>query len=87
VSKTPFTDFLNKTKHKEFSERLYREVLELFEGHGLSELQIRAFLWGTLKDIEEEVKKENQESKTPQQVPFTYGPPRPWPPHTGGGSS
>ncbi len=86
MSKTPFTDFLNKTKHKEFSERLYREVLELFEGYGLSELQIRAFLWGSVKDIEEHVKKEHHESKTPEMHPFTYGPPRPWPPGTGGTS-
>jgi hypothetical protein len=84
VSKTPFTDFLNKTKHKDFSQDVYEQVLHVFKHYDLNEEQIRVFLWGSIKDIQEEVKREHHRAHLPHASAFSYGPPRPngWP--TGG---
>ena len=80
-SKTPFTDFLNKTKHKDFSRDVYQRVLAVFKQFDLNEKQIRAFIWGSTKEIQEEVKKEYDLAEIPLPSPYTYGPPRPnsWP--------
>ncbi|HME81628.1 MAG TPA: hypothetical protein VKF82_06085 [Candidatus Eremiobacteraceae bacterium] len=83
----PFVKFLEKTKHKDFSKDVYEQVLKVFEHHGLKEKQIRAFLWGSIKDIEALVAEEYKAlGVTPMQA-FSYGPPRPnvWPGGTGGG--
>ncbi|HEV2907649.1 MAG TPA: hypothetical protein VGX02_00155 [Candidatus Eremiobacteraceae bacterium] len=84
MSKTPFTDFLNKTKGKDFSEDVYEKVLAVFKPYDLSVEQIRAFLWGNGKQISDEVRKEQIAAGTPNPNPYSYGPPRPntWP--TGG---
>lgn len=85
MSEKPFTEFLKKTKDRDFSKRVYDEVIDVFTRHGLNERQARAFLWGSTEEIQELINKEQPPGDQPS--PFSYGPPRPgpWPMGTTGG--
>jgi len=59
MSKTPFLDFVKKlSKDAALRRRYYERVLAVFDGTGLSKVQVRAFCSGSNKLIAELLRQE-----------------------------